>query len=422
MTFGQVFAQTVQLDTLRLMQYNLLNYRNTTGQCTNSTNNPDDKDGYMQTIVEYVKPDVILVNEMGSHWLNPNKMLTNALNKNGVSHYEQAQSSNNGFSNLVNMLFFNKNKLTLHKQDAIKKDLNGADLVRVIDVYTLYMNYPGGLAQGDTVFLTFFLAHLKAGSGSDDKQERADMTAAAMDYLKNNHQEHSYFFAGDFNIQTHSEACYQTLTKNSTATIRFYDPMGAAGSWNNNSTFSNLHTQSTHDGDSRGGCFSTGGMDDRFDFILCGKEVLDNTYDVHYIPGTYKALGQDSRRFNGNIKNPSSNIIPANVQNALYEMSDHLPVLMDVDINDRSVGIQNIPESIKLVVNYGKGHVDVFFQDAQSIEKVEILNVNGQRVKDEYITTSEQTISIDITNLVGGMYVITAIDKDGNIFTRKLPL
>ncbi len=417
---GQVFAQT---DTLRLMQYNILNYRNTTAQCTNSTNNADDKDGYLQTIVEYVQPDVILVNEMGSHWLNPNKILTNALNKNGVNHFDQAEFSNNGFSSLTNMLFFNKDKLTLHNQAMIDKDLGGSNLVRVIDVYTLYMNYANALAKGDTVFMTFFVAHLKAGSTSADKTKRADMTEAAMDYLKNNYQDHNYFFAGDFNIRTHSETCYQTLTKNSATNIRFYDPKDAPGSWNNNSNYANLHTQSSHSGDTRGGCFSSGGMDDRFDFILCGKEVLDDVLGVQYISGTYKAIGQDSRRFNGDVKFPANNEVPTLVTHALYEMSDHLPVVMDVEVNDKTAGLRKNVSRKSLVINYlNDNNVEVYMPHGQQIQQVSIYDNAGKLVYSNASVNSETKINVNTTSYSGGLYIVRVLGKNGVSYTQKITI
>ncbi len=409
------FAQ----DTISFMHYNLLNYRNTTNQCTNSTNNPDTKEGHLETIVSHVKPDILTINEMGANWLNPNKLLTNSLNKNGVSHFDQAEYANNSFSGLTNMLFFNSNKLELYNQVALDKDVNNAEMVRVIDVYTLFVKN-GALLTGDTTFLTVFVAHLKAGSTSADKDKRQEMAKAAMEYLKNNHKSHSYFFAGDFNIQTHSEACYQTITKNSATTIRFYDPKDAPGSWNNKSTYSNLHTQSTHDGDSRGGCFSTGGMDDRFDFILCGKEVIEGTYGVQYLDGTYTALGQDSRRFNGNIKYPASNIIPASVQNALYEMSDHLPVLMDVSVKDNSVSVNKIATKSKIVISHlNDGDLKVHLPVGHTYPELRVMEMGGKIVRQK-VNLEGTKWHIATAGLPSGLYLVNAITSTGEVYTQKV--
>jgi hypothetical protein len=415
-------SSVIAQDTIKFMHYNLLNYRNTTNQCTNSTNNPETKEGHLETIVSHVKPDILTINEMGANWLNPNKLLTNSLNKNGVSHYDQAEYANNGFSSLTNMLFFNSSKLELLSQVALEKDTSGQDMVRVIDVYTLFVKN-GALKTGDTTFLTVFVAHLKAGSTSTDKQKRAQMAISTMEYLKNNHKSHSYFFAGDFNIQTQSEACYQTITKNSATTIRFYDPKDAPGSWNNNSLYSNLHTQSTHDGDSRGGCFSTGGMDDRFDFILCGKEVMDGKYGVAYLNGTYTALGQDSRRFNGNIKYPASNIIPSDVQNALYEMSDHLPVLMDVSVKDNSVSNRDVRTTKnRLVVSYVDGErIDVYLPSLAQFKTICLIDNTGKIVALKSGELSDKC-AFQIMGLSQGLYFIRATTENGEVMVQKVGL
>lgn len=408
-----IFAQ----DTIRLMHYNLLNYRNTTTQCTNSTNNADKKDGHLQTIIDHVVPDILTVNEMGANWLNPNKILNNALNKNGRDFYDQAEFKNNSFSSLANMLFYNANKIELLKQDVISKSLTNADLVRIIDVYTLYVKN-NALTNGDTTFLTVFVAHLKAGSNSSDKVERAAMTEAAMEYLKTNHTTSNYFFAGDFNIQTSSEQCYKNLTQNSETSIRFYDVKDAPGSWNNNSLYSNLHTQSTHDGDSRGGCFSTGGMDDRFDFILCGNEVLKNTYGVKYIDGSYKALGQDSRRFNGNILNPSSNIIPSKVATALYEMSDHLPVLMDVVAKDGASSVHDVKNN-RLFVGHKENAWEVYLPKDEANYTINVFDLTGKKLVLNMVELDNK-VEIKHNQIPSGVYLIIAENANGTKYFQKV--
>ncbi len=50
---------------------------------------------------------------------------------------------------------------------------------------------------------------------------------------------------------------------------RFYDPINRVGDWHNNPSYADIHTQSTHT--VYNNCASTGGMDDRFDFIMVQK-------------------------------------------------------------------------------------------------------------------------------------------------------
>ena len=87
------WGQTIT-DTIQFMHYNLLNYRNITNYCTSSNNSPTDKDDYMKTIVGYLMPDIITVNEMvGDGGTGANRLLTNALNQDGRNFYKQANYS-----------------------------------------------------------------------------------------------------------------------------------------------------------------------------------------------------------------------------------------------------------------------------------------------------------------------------------------
>ncbi len=144
-----------QEDTVRVMQYNLLNYGNYTSYCNTNNNNVDDKDGYLTTILDYVQPDIFTVNELGVDFVGlenqyAQRILDNTLNINGVTKYQKAEHT--GGSYLVNMLYYNSDKLVLHSQDFISNDANNEGLVREIDFYNLYHNDPNLASHNDTVF------------------------------------------------------------------------------------------------------------------------------------------------------------------------------------------------------------------------------------------------------------------------------
>ena len=110
-------AQSV--DTVTIMTYNLLYYRETTSFCSNSNNNPSTKDGAMEDIIDHVVPDILVVNEMGgSNSLSPARLERNALNKNGRNFYTHA-SLTGGSQNLINVLYFNKNKSDMRNNNKI---------------------------------------------------------------------------------------------------------------------------------------------------------------------------------------------------------------------------------------------------------------------------------------------------------------
>ncbi|MFT5479758.1 MAG: hypothetical protein ACI9NN_000717, partial [Bacteroidia bacterium] len=253
------------------------------------------------------------------------------------------------------------------------------------------------------------------------KVERALQTEAIMDFVEKNKTIENYFICGDFNIQTHSEACYKIMVSHSDVNIKFIDPIDAAGSWNNNSNYANVHTQSTHVTDTRGGCFSSGGMDDRFDFVLCGKEVMDNKYGVQLVLGSYKALGQDSRRFNGDMSSPDNSLVSKTVSNALYNMSDHLPVLVDVAIDQKGLGVDGLSAQRVLFTIQKADEIKVFWKNVK-ISKLEVVDMTLKSVyvNEQIGEHTEQVISKN--TLSPGTYIIFATDQNNAVYQRKIIL
>lgn len=402
-------------DTLKVMQYNLLNYRNTTPQCDAQSNDPAKKDAALSKIVKHVQPDIFAVNEMGANWLNPNKLLTNALNGSGVN-YDQAEFTNNGFSSLVNMLFYNKDILGLRDQEVIEEDLSGRDLVRVIDVYHLFIKDNDALANGDTIFIDVIVAHLKAGDGTADKADRADATEAVMKYMENAPTSHNYIILGDFNVKSSSEDSYRNLVEHSDPDVRFYDPMDAPGSWSSKSLYANLHTQSTRTSSTSGGCFSGGGLDDRFDFILIGNNVRSNKNKVKYVDDSYDVVGQDSRRFNNTVVNPTNYSVPSAVAQALYDMSDHLPVTVELRVGPAFVGTAELhPDAF---VNIWQANEKLGVSTRDEMRSVRLLDLSGRVVLERSV--SDKNFELSTAGLANGAYTIFIHFEDGSQSFRRI--
>ncbi|MCB9252011.1 MAG: hypothetical protein H6605_06060 [Flavobacteriales bacterium] len=396
-------------DTLQLMHYNLLNYRNSTTQCTGSTNDPSLKDANLKVLFKEIKADIITCNEIGANIVNASRILDNALNTDGINHYDQAQYSNNGFSSLTNMLFYNKNKFTLYGQDIIYKDLDQIDLVRVIDVYKLYLN--SGVKNGDTVRLHVVVAHLKAGNTSNDQIERDKMTMALMDYLLQQKERYNYIFSGDFNVQSSSEKAYQNLINHSTVSIRFYDPVDAPGNWNNNNNYANLHTQSTRSSSSNV-CFSSGGMDDRYDFTLASDEIVKGSLGLKLITGSYKAYGNDGGRFNSDINGLTNKALPQNILDALYQTSDHIPVLLQLSVFPKSNFVRKDPGSILSVPSIFDLSISIQSNMPYAELEYHLINIYGQIVSEGTATLSSSgRFNLNTENLNGGYYYLTLTEN-----------
>ncbi len=410
------FGQNVT-DTLVYMQYNILNYRNYSDFCTVSNNSHVDKDGHMSTIVDYAKPDIIAVNEMvADGGTSARRFLDNALNKDGRDYYKQANYTAN--SSLCNMLYYNKNKLVLHAQDQIDRGLNGTTLTRLIDVYELYYLDKSELEAGDTTWLVCYVAHLKASTGSANVTLRSTATAAAMKYHEDNYDANkSYIFSGDFNVYTSNEQGFINLVGYSNRDVRFKDPIGKSGSWNNNGNFASVHTQSTR---VSGSCHSGGGLDDRFDFVLCGQELLDNERGLGYVSGSYTAMGNDGKRFNSTITSSGNASVPTNVLSALYAMSDHLPVTIQMTVTRTMASVtEKIANNYLVMSNPIQNQLNWKMQLPVS-GTLRIIDATGKEVFVEHITPGTAWHTTDVSMWAKGAYYASFTATDGQVIRKKL--
>lgn len=321
------FSPYLQADTIRQMQYNLLYYTNNGVEaCNETTNNLDAKDNNLKKIIKYVQPDVLTVNEIGKENQYADRILNNVLNTDGVTYYAYcpAVSNSSSYITIGNRLFYDTRKL------ALKSSFYVSTSVTYFNAYKMYY-LSDQLIEGDTAYITFIVCHLKAGSYDDNITARNTQVQSLMNRLASIGIADNYVLSGDFNLYTSTEPAYQLLIHNNNSLIRFNDPLDEEGEWGGNYSYRHLHTQSTHNDNAE--CFSGGGMDSRFDFILVSNSINNNLLGVQSLNDTYHALGQDGNRFNGSIISPTNHSIPSDIPLALFNMSDHLPVIMDYAIN-----------------------------------------------------------------------------------------
>jgi hypothetical protein len=323
--FSLFLLTTRGQDTVKVMTYNILNYGNFTSYCTLTNNNPFTKEDHLRTIFSYISPDIAGINEIGGAGnAYAKRLLDSVLNQSFPGRYAMSAFFNTTSSSLVNMLYYDVTKFTMKNQWSLN------DGIRDICFFRLYYNSPA-LLTGDTVFLTCISMHLKAGSTSSDISDRAAETLALMNHINSQNLTGNIMVMGDFNVYSSTEACYQNMLNYTVASRRFYDPVNKSGSWNNNSSYALYHTQSTQTADN--GCAATGGLDDRFDFILINENIKYSTSKVSYVNGSYTTSGQDGNHFNQSLSNPANTSAPADVINALQNASDHLPVSLKLRIN-----------------------------------------------------------------------------------------
>ena len=71
-----------------------------------------------------------------------------------------------------------------------------------------------------------------------------------------------------------------------------------------------------------------------FDFLLNSAPIMNGTMNVTYVADSYKALGNDGNLFNDAINDDSNNSgLPNTVLSALLHTSDHLPIVMDLEVS-----------------------------------------------------------------------------------------
>ena len=407
------FSLSAQTETLKVMQYNLLNYGNNTGYCTESNNNINNKNGYIRTILTAYYPDIFTVCEVGRDNSLPNSFLSNNLNINGVTYWKTSAGANTANSSLTNCIFYNSNKVTLTGHHIAQT------YTRDIDVYDFKLN------SNNAITFTCIIAHLKAGSSSDDKEKRRIMALNTMNYLANYYRDKNVLIMGDFNLYSSNEPAYQTLTnQTSYPDAYFIDPLYpyGVGEWNNNSSYRDYHTQSTHSDNN--GCASYGGMDDRFDFILMSESIYGGSKGVHYVGGSYLAIGQDGMHFNQSINSNGNYAVSQTVADALYNNSDHLPVKMEL-----TCGYQNVNElntntlSLDIFPNPAKEKINIrFYQDNIGKANILLFNTLGQMVYSDAVMVQNNLseYAVPVENLTKGLYFLKITNVDGLSETIKV--
>jgi hypothetical protein len=386
-------SSIAQTDTIDIVSYNLLNFPDGRDDCSNNTvvlNRADT----LKKILDYLHPDIFVACEIQTE-AGADSILTRSLNANGVTNFAQASFNLNTGNSLQNALYYNTNKLTLQWQDVIQT------YPRLIDHYVLYVNDPSLGTFYDTTFIEVYMCHLKAGSSGSNQADRAAQTDILMQYIASRPSDRNHFICGDLNVYTSSEQAYQNIVN---GIVSIEDPINQPGNWNNNSSFSSIHTQSTRTSTNLD-CGSTGGLDDRFDQILVSSNVMNGNNNMNYLNNSYRAIGNDGNHFNSNLISPVNSQYPQDIVKALYYMSDHLPVeLKAVVTYPTSNGLALYPNTTAVTCNgASNGTATITANDGQPPYDYQWdANAGNQ--------TTQTAI-----NLSAGSYCVTVTDDLGEV-------
>ncbi|UKN02062.1 T9SS type A sorting domain-containing protein [Paracrocinitomix mangrovi] len=380
------FAQNT--DTVKVMAYNLLNFPQ-----INSA-----RISHLETIFQEALPDILMVCELTSS-TGANGILNNSLNVNGITHYQKANYV--AGPDTQNMLYYNSNKLGLHEQNEI------ATALRDINEYVLYYKSDDIATTTDTTFFYVYVAHLKASTGFET--ERNLEVQEAKDFMATRSGLENVLFGGDFNIYGSSEPAWNTILNGAGVTL--VDPINVPGEWHSDWGYADIHTQSTRTATFDGG--STGGMDDRFDFIFMSPDLKSWGNQAKLIDGTYWAYGQDGNHFNGEINgSPTNTSLPTAVIDALYLMSDHLPVYAEIEVQKT---FNSVPEST-IEINAFYYQDAIHFQTAESLTDIGsmyVFDMSGKKIKE--FKPSSQEEKFDVSFLEKGVYILRSEKGNFNL-------
>jgi len=369
-----------QEDTIRVMYYNLLNYPNIAQERADT----------LKKIIDHTQPDMFVVNELTSSF-GATLIMSNALNVGGTTSYAQANFVNGPDTD--NMFFYNSDKIGLKEQNEI------ATALRDINEYICYYKSADIATTTDTIFFYVYSVHLKASSGSSNENQRYQEAVVLKNYIDNQPNAENVLIGGDFNIYGASEPAFDEIVNG--GNMAMHDPINMVGEWNTNFGYRFVHTQSTRTTAFNGG--STGGMDDRFDFIFINDEVQDGSARAEYIDGSYRAVGQDGNHFNFAMNAGSNTSEPADVINALYEMSDHLPVYMEIAVGG-TVGVQ---EQNNLLSNYNlqNGVLNIWLHEVQKELEINVFDLSGKLIS-RTTRRNVEFLTHPLSGLSQGLYVV----------------
>jgi endonuclease/exonuclease/phosphatase family metal-dependent hydrolase len=306
-----LIAKIETAEGIRIVSWNMLNYPDA---------NEEPREEYYSRILEYLSPDILVVQEMASY-AGVDQFLEDVLKP--ISKKYRAAKFFDG-PDTDNALFYDKSQFKLRSSLQIPTSF------RDISEYELKMKK--GPGKGGT--FKIYSVHFTEGLSSGDKSQRENEANILRAYLDGLPLDDLFLVCGTFNMTGSNEKAYVALTCNQfIEPVRLIDPITKSGRWHNMRKFRNIHTESTRKiayGDG-----ASGGLDDRYDMILVSA-ALDGNGALKYWPGSFFVCGNDGKHFNKAINHPTNKSVSFEIAEALYMGSDHLPVVIDLVPQDRS--------------------------------------------------------------------------------------
>lgn len=380
---------------------------------------------YLKTIVSYANPDIIGLEKMAAipAYTGDNSgsapagfgdsILAFALNAAFSGRYAYCPFTNVSGADNISMLFYDQHKLGF--DGIISSYANITDF----NTYKLYYRSPDLAVTHDTTFLYVTLNHDNSGSGSSDVAIRGGQIAGELAQIA------THFSAlpnmldmGDFNTHSSYEQCYQAFINPTNTAFRFYDPpffpdsvLNYPANWDSNpSVYAPFLTTSTRQsGSVPNSCGSSGGGKSWYDHIFVSGSIINNTSGIYYAKHSYRTIGNDGLRTGISINDaPTNTAAPADVIEALFQMSNKYPVMLDLVTRPRTAGVVSTKKnSIVSIANPIHDYFDIALPAELADKDVEAVcsDMTG-RVRQRFGLSKAGGMQHIACKLTSGNYII----------------
>ena len=288
-------------DTLIIMSYNALRF----------TENDRARVQHFEKVINYVNPDIVAFQELEDE--GSLELLLNEVFNKSFQEYSSGPLTNS--RDMENGIIYRNSKLDLISNKSIPTSL------RDISGFRFAIKNSATTVSEFTVFS----AHLKASTGSTNESRRWEEVKQLQFYISQQNQDFRYILAGDLNLYSPNEQAYKLLVDSMSVDLE--DPIGVWVRDDNSNVLK--FTQSTRT-DQIGDGGSTGGLDDRFDFILFSDHFTKTDPNLKFLENSYTVIGNDGNHFNRSVIEGSNLSAPSEVIQSIYYASDHYPVVAKI--------------------------------------------------------------------------------------------
>ena len=363
------FFYSFSQDTITVATYNLLRY-----------NEDKDRNIHFKKVIDAIDADIYIAQEL-SNSMGVSNFLNNVLNSDNEDYLSAEFFDDN---DIDQALFYDKNKFNLLSTTTIPGDPRPILIYRLIHINT------------EKIFFVFNM-HLKASKGSSNEIRRETQVDQLINYTKQMTDDHFFIAAGDFNIYSTDEPAYRKFFEStSTGFGKFNDLIKVEGKYND-PVYAEIHTQSPRTAQFGGG--ASGGMDDRFDFILFSDSLFFGN-KTFLIKESYTVYGNDGNHYNQAINVTPNTAVGQELADALHDASDHLPVYAEIIFSNDIV----VPENNAPIAN------DTLFYVNETPDNNSLVG--------ELVASDPDGDTLSYSIISGNNNDIFKIDDNGNILIK----